>query len=66
LNISASALPRYCRLPDLYILGAFGEGRKQVQILNRQDDCCFGQKQHAPARDYASDMHLLSTLSDET
>ncbi len=45
--------------PDLYILGAFGEGRKQVQILNRQDDCCFGQKQHAPARDYASDMHLF-------
>lgn len=32
--------------PDLYILGAEGRGRKQVQILNRHDDCCFGEKQH--------------------
>jgi hypothetical protein len=45
--------------PDLYILGAYGEGRKQVQILNRQDNCCFGQKQHDPARNYDADMHLF-------
>ena len=45
--------------PDLYVLGASGKGRKQVQILNRQDNCCFGQKQHDPASDYASDMHLF-------
>jgi hypothetical protein len=32
--------------PDLYILAAHGDGRKQVQILNRRDDCCFGQAQH--------------------
>lgn len=32
--------------PDLYILGAHGRGRKQVQILNRRDDCCFGEAQH--------------------
>jgi hypothetical protein len=32
--------------PDLYILGASGRGRKQVQILARRDDCCFGQAQH--------------------
>ena len=32
--------------PDLYILGAHGQGRKQVQILNRQDNCCFGVAQH--------------------
>ena len=32
--------------PDLYILGAQGRGRKQVQILNRRDDCCFGEAQH--------------------
>lgn len=31
--------------PDLYVLGSYGPGRKQVQILNRRDDCCFGQKQ---------------------
>jgi len=45
--------------PDLYVLGASGKGRKQVHILNRQDNCCFGQKQHDPAKDYASDMHLF-------
>jgi len=32
--------------PDLYILGAHGRGRKQVQILVRRDDCCFGEAQH--------------------
>jgi len=32
--------------PDLYILGAHGKGRKQVQILVRRDTCCFGQRQH--------------------
>jgi hypothetical protein len=31
---------------ELYILGAHGHGRKQVQILVRRDDCCFGQAQH--------------------
>jgi polygalacturonase len=42
--------------PDLYILGSYGKGRKQVQILNRNDDCCFGQKQHNPERDYDKDL----------
>jgi hypothetical protein len=37
--------------PDLYILGAQGQGRKQVQILNRRDDCCFGQAQHQAGPD---------------
>jgi hypothetical protein len=32
--------------PDLYILGSHGRGRKQVQILVRRDDCCFGEAQH--------------------
>jgi lysophospholipase L1-like esterase len=36
--------------PDLYLLGAFGPGRKQIQILNRRDDCCFGEAQHKTAR----------------
>ncbi len=26
---------------DLYIMGASGEGRNQVQILNKYDPCCF-------------------------
>jgi hypothetical protein len=37
---------RIAGYPDLYLLGASGPGRKQIQILNRQDDCCFGEKQH--------------------
>ena len=32
--------------PDLYILGAQGRGRQQVQILNRHDGCCFGEREH--------------------
>jgi len=32
--------------PDLYVLGACGRDRKQIQILNRRDDCCFGETQH--------------------
>lgn len=31
---------------DLYLLGAYGKGRKQIQVLNRRDDCCFGENQH--------------------
>ena len=34
--------------PDLYLLGAHGPGRKQIQILVRKDDCCFGEAQHDP------------------
>ena len=37
---------RIAGYPDLYILGAHGRGRKQVQTLVRRDDCCFGQAQH--------------------
>ena len=32
------------RLPDLYVLGSYGQARKQVSLLNRLDDCCFGQR----------------------
>jgi hypothetical protein len=31
---------------DLYIMGAYGVGRSQIQILNRNDNCCFGPKQY--------------------
>lgn len=34
---------------DLYVMGSYGPGRKQVQILNRFDDCCFGEPQHTVA-----------------
>jgi hypothetical protein len=42
--------------PDLYVLGSYGQGRKQVQILNLQDDCCFGQQEHNPRRNYKNDL----------
>ncbi len=47
--------------PDLYVLGAYGKGRKQIQILNRKDDCCFGQKQHDPDRNYDQDLKSFET-----
>ncbi|MCK6505132.1 putative metal-binding motif-containing protein [Myxococcota bacterium] len=27
--------------PDLYVLGSIGAGRRQLQVLNRYDSCCF-------------------------
>jgi hypothetical protein len=54
--------PGFYRLagyPDLYVLGAAGPDRKQVQILVRRDDCCFGQSQHdmkAAGMEYAEAM----------
>jgi hypothetical protein len=41
-----SSFYRLAGYPDLYILGAHGRGRQQVQILVRRDDCCFGEAQH--------------------
>lgn len=42
--------------PDLYVLGSYGSGREQVQILNRNDSCCFGQAQEADPDDYDDDI----------
>jgi hypothetical protein len=41
--------------PDLYVLGSYGTGRKQVQILNERDDCCFGVAQHKTPATYQQD-----------
>jgi hypothetical protein len=32
--------------PDLYVLGSVGRGRRQIQVLNHSDRCCFGARQH--------------------
>ncbi len=40
------ALYQVASYKDLYVLGAAGNGRLQLQILNRYDNCCFGEKQH--------------------
>ncbi len=34
-------LLRRANYPDMYILGAYGKGRRQVQVINRYDACCF-------------------------
>jgi hypothetical protein len=34
-------LYRIANYLDLYIMGAYGDGRKQMQILNQYDSCCF-------------------------
>ena len=36
-----NAMYRIVGYPDLYMLAALEPGRKQIQILNRQDRCCF-------------------------
>jgi hypothetical protein len=36
--------------PDLYVMGSYGRGRRQVWVLNRRDDCCFGEAQFDPTR----------------
>jgi ricin-type beta-trefoil lectin protein len=40
------AVPGRAGYLDLYALGSFGTGRAQVQVLNRHDDCCFGEREH--------------------
>lgn len=55
--------------PDLYILGAHGKGRKQVQILVRRDDCCFGEAQHDPETTrmtYAESLRAYESRVDST
>ena len=39
---------------DLYVLGGWGEGRSQLQVLNRYDSCCFWGLRY---QDYAEDVH---------
>lgn len=51
--------------PDLYVLGSYGKDRKQIQVLNRNDNCCFGQKQHDPKRNYDDDLKTFGqTIKD--
>ncbi len=34
-------LYRIVNYPEIYILGAFGKNRCQLQVLNKYDSCCF-------------------------
>jgi hypothetical protein len=59
--------PAFYRLtgyPDLYLMGSHGKGRSQVQILNRRDNCCFGEAQHdsqTAGVNYEDAMHEFAT-----
>ena len=58
-------LPKFYRIGsylDLYILGSAGAGRKQVQILNERDDCCFGVAQHKTPATYKEDLRAYERL----
>src|ERR1051326_678927 len=47
---------------DLYVMGSWGRGRKQVQILNERDDCCFGVAQHKTPATYKEDLRAYERL----
>jgi hypothetical protein len=47
--------------PDLYVLGSYGAGREQVQIINRQDTCCFGQGEEADPAAYDEDIRTYES-----
>lgn len=51
--------------PELYVLSGYVKVRKQIQILNRKDDCCFGQKQHDPGSDYDKDLRSYENTVKE-
>jgi hypothetical protein len=51
--------------PDIYILDGFGEGRKLTQVYNRWDDCCFGEKQHDPGRNYDADLQSFDKIMQD-
>lgn len=41
---------------DLYVLGAYGEGRGQLQVLNQFDSCCFSGVGFRTYRDIVRDV----------
>lgn len=41
--------------PELYVMAALEKSRRQIQVVNRRDSCCFGEVQHE-AGDYEADI----------
>lgn len=39
-------LYRIANYLELYILGSYGDGRKQLQVINQYDPCCFAGKKY--------------------
>jgi hypothetical protein len=53
--------------PDLYVLGAYGSGRAQVQVLNWADSCCFGaNRERLNPATYESDIADYSAAIQQT
>ncbi len=48
--------------PDLYVMGSHGPGRKQIQILNRHDWCCFSEPFHDP--DLANGLNFTQAVRE--
>jgi hypothetical protein len=48
-HFSSNGTPIVTGYKDLYLLGSYGSGRRQAQVLNRDDDCCFGQNEYIGA-----------------
>jgi arylsulfatase A-like enzyme len=42
------ALYQLAGYPELYVMAAAGKKRRQIQVLNRRDSCCFGERQFDP------------------
>ena len=40
---------------DLYVLGSYGPGRRQLQVLNKFDDCCFAGVRFRTYLDHVKD-----------
>ena len=39
---------------ELYVLGTYGHGRRQIQVLNRYDWCCFGGTEYVLYEEHVS------------
>jgi len=74
LEQTLDAFYRIAGYPDLYVMGSYGFGRKQVQVLNRHDSCCFGEAGWSSGTAYVQAMRsyetrvrqVMSTLGDGT
>lgn len=65
-------LYRIANFPELYVLGSYGEGRRQLQVLNQFDTCCFYgvkyQVYEGAVKEAVGDLKLgsFAVLSDTT
>lgn len=61
-EFNSSGLYTIANYLDIYILGSYGGGRKQLQILNKYDDCCFAGVRHRTYIDHIK--HAVAQLGD--